>query len=177
MKEDINLLPKQLIISRERRAYLFGFGRLLQRVAFLLVAIILGEAIVYGAYYYVDRTLEKSWSAQVQSLNATQEAQRINDLLAIVDNTRKQFISWSLFIEEIINNAPAEIIISRLEVKEKLGALEIDGAASRRASVLEYKNVLAGLSWVERVEAPLQNYAVGPEAGFSFSLIIDQPKQ
>jgi hypothetical protein len=171
MKDDINLLPKQIVIGRERRAYLFGFGRLLQRVAFLLVAIILGEAIIYGAYYYVDYTLERSWNSQIQSMNATSEAQSMNDLLTLVDITRKQFVSWSLYSEEVLNSAPREITISRLEVKEKLGVLEVDGYTSRRSSVLEYKNILAGLSWVDQVEAPLQNYAIGPDSGFSFSLV------
>lgn len=176
MKEDINLLPKQIVIGRERRAYLFGFGRLLQRVAFLLVAIIVGEGVVYSAYYYVGRTMEKSWSVQVQSSSAIDEAQKINELLALADTARREFNGWSLYSEEVLNNAPSEIVISKLEVKEKIGALEIAGYASQRAAVLEYKNILSGLSWVERVESPLQNYAIGPDAGFSFSLIIDQGK-
>lgn len=175
MKDDINLLPKQIIVGRERRAYLFGFGRFLRSIALLLVAIILGEAIIYGAYYYIDYTLEKSWNSQEQNMGATKEAQNINDLLALVGSTRKQFRSWSLYSEEVLNSAPIEISISRLEVKEERGVLEIDGYASRRAAVLEFKNILAGLSWVDQVEAPLQNYAIGPpDAGFSFSLSLDK---
>ncbi len=177
MKDDINLLPKPLVIGRERRAYLFGFGRLLQRIALLLVAIIVGEVVVYGAHYYIDQTMDQSGKADEQSLSTTEQAQNVNMLLSLVDNTRKQFVSWSLFSEEVLNSAPREITISKLEVKEKLGALEVVGYSSRRASVLEYKNILAGLSWVKRVDAPLQNYAIGPDAGFSFSLIVDKGVQ
>ena len=110
-------------------------------------------------------------------MSATLETQNMNDLLTLVDTTRKQFVSWSLYSEEVLNSAPREITISRLEVKENLGVLEIDGYTSRRSSVLEYKNILAGLSWVDQVEAPLQNYAIGPDSGFSLSLVVDEGKQ
>jgi Tfp pilus assembly protein PilN len=177
MKGEINLLPQEIALRRERRACLAGVGRLLQRLSFLLVVLIVGEIIVYVSFMYVDRELEKVYETQGEGNSITSKVKRVNQMLAQVERTKDEYINWSLYIEEVLNNAPPGVKIRRIQVKDEEGILELEGFSSSRGAVLDFQNLLKELSWVVRVEAPLQNYALGTDAGFSFNIIVTEEKQ
>lgn len=173
MKSEINLLPRPLILKRERRTYLIGIGRLLQRLSFMLVVLIVGEVVAYAAFAYIDKELEKASAAQQAGSSITNEIKKVNEVLAQAEKIKSEYINWSLFIEEILNNAPPGIKINKMQVKEKTGVLNIEGFSNSRNTVLDFQNLLKEFSWVIRVEAPLQNYALGTDTGFSFNLVVN----
>ena len=69
------------------------------------------------------------------------------------------------------------IKIKKLQVKEGEGILEVEGFSDSRNTILDFQNLLKELSWVIRVEAPLQNYALGTDTGFSFNLVVIEKKE
>ena len=172
MKGEINLLPRVIILKRERKAYLAGIGRLLQRLSFLLIVLIVGEVIVYIAFSYINKELIRASEIQSAGNSITNEVKRVNEVLARVETIKSEYINWSLFVEEIIKNAPLGIKIVKMQVKEGEGVLKVEGFSSSRSSVLDFQNLLKELSWVIRVEAPLQNYALGTDTSFSFNLVV-----
>ena len=177
MKGEINLLPQGVALKRERRTFLLGIGRLLQRISFMLAILIVGEVIVYAVFTYIDRGLEQASETQRGESSATSEIKRVNEVLAQVEKTKSEYINWSLFVEEILNNAPQGIKIKKMQVKESEGVLEVEGFSSSRSTVLNFQNLLKDLSWVVSVEAPLQNYALGTDTGFYFNLVVTEEKK
>lgn len=174
MKSEINLLPHEIILKREKRAFLVSVGRLLQRISFMLLVLIVGEVVVYVAFAYVDRELEEASLAQQAGNGTTSEVKRVNEVLAQAERIKSGYINWSLFVEEIIRNAPRGIKIKEMQVKEKEGILKIEGFSDSRITVLDFQNLLKEFSWVLKVEAPLQNYALGTDTGFSFNLVVTE---
>lgn len=172
MKGEINLLPHKIALTRQRRTFLLGVGRLIQRISLMLVVLIVGEIIVYVAFSYIDGGLERASEAQRGEGGATNEIKRVNELLAQVEKTKSEYIDWSLFIEEILKNAPQGIKIKKIQAKENEGVLEVEGFSNSRDTVLIFQNLLKELSWVIQVEAPLQNYALGTDTGFNFNLVV-----
>lgn len=177
MKGEINLLPQEITLRRERRTFLVGIGRFLQRISFMLAVLIAGEVIVYVAFTYIDRELEQAKLVHQEEDSALSEIKRVNEVLAQVERTKSEYIDWSLFLEEILNNAPQGIKIKKMQVKEAEGVLEVEGFSNSRTTVLNFQNLLKELSWVIRVEAPLQNYASGIDTGFSFNLVVMEEKK
>jgi len=174
MKGEINLLPRSNILLRERSAYLAGIGRFMQRISMLLLVLIVGEALVYGAFLYIGRIVDEPGLADKRRGIIVGRIQGINGMLVEFETREESHNKWSLFIEDVLKVIPGSVVISEMGVKEKLGVMEIDGSSSSRPAILDFQNLLKELDWVDTVEAPLQNYAIGPEAGFSFSLMVKE---
>ena len=177
MKGEINLLPKGISLRREKKLFLQGVGRLLHRISLMLVVLLIGEAVVYAAFFFIDNELEKSSEKQNGISNITNEIKRVNEVLAQTEKAKSEYVNWSLFIEEILRNAPQGIKINKMQVKEGEGTLEVRGFSDSRSTVLGFQNLLKKFSWVIRVEAPLQNFALGSDTSFSFNLIVIEQKK
>ncbi|MEK7557095.1 MAG: PilN domain-containing protein, partial [Patescibacteria group bacterium] len=71
-------------------------------------------------------------------------------------------------LKDVVGALPPE---ARLEILS-LGndELTVRGVSNSRTAVLDMERALKALPWVERVDAPLQNFAAGGKGEFSFTL-------
>lgn len=173
MKKEINLLPKKIIKKRERHACFAGITRFMQRLAVLLVLLIIGEIFVYSSLKYFSNEAKQT-KTDVQGSNNIKKVEEINRTLGVITEKRKKTIVWSLYLEELTKSAPKGIEIKEINTTEKENEMimQIQGFSDSHDSVLNFQSVLEKLSWVTRLEAPLQNFALGTDKGFTYDLII-----
>jgi len=176
MKGEINLLPRLLAKKRERVKYLIGLGRLLQRVALLLVLLIIGELVVLAGFMYVYWEVERASNGETEGDKVISEVDRVNKALVQIKRTRESNMTWSLYIEEVLQDVPAAVKIRTMMVKEDEAVLVVEGYSSSRNVVLGWQRVLERLSWAERIDAPLQNFALHPGSSFSFDILVGEKK-
>ncbi len=170
MKNEINLLPHQMILSRERREYLGGFSRLLQRISLLILILLIGELVVYLAFLYINREISIAGDNLIANITAT-DIRQVNSFLADFERRANEQVVWSQLIEDILGQVPAGVTINKIEVLEKApSVVAVTGSSNSQKKVSEFQTLLGKFPWVEKIEAPLQNYTLGPNASYSLSI-------
>lgn len=172
MKTEINLLSPDA--KRERITHVRA-----RRVMSITVATVFALALVassYGVAFWALSVIHASVSADmIVSGQKTQEIMqgiRANTaIITAVDNRLRQESPSAGLVSDIIGAIPPAISILTLEFTEKSQAFVLTGKTTQGSSVVQYQRALEKLSWVDRVIAPLQNFAVSPEATVTFTII------
>lgn len=170
MKGEINLLPRQMILLRERHEYLKGLKRLLQRSAVLLSLLLIGEIAAYFAILFINREISITQGNKALTNVTVTNIQEVNTQLAEFERHTQEQINWSLLVEDILQVVPANITINAIEIPGKTPPeITVSGFAGSQKSVNDFRLKLDDLPWVEKLVAPLQNYALGSGTALSFS--------
>ena len=172
MGKEINLLPQPAQKQRRWRLYLSHLGRFLNRVYLLLLLLIGVLVLILGVMESIkenvvrDDTLLLGFHSDVAD-----EVRRVNQLVNQFEERQASYKAWTPQVLDVLTVAPATVRLTSLEVSEsEPSVLSVRGLASSRSAVVEYQRQLEGPGWVKRVEAPLKNFALGPESSFSFRL-------
>lgn len=170
-KEEINLLPPAA--KRARVVMLYH-----KRASRLFIAAVLGVGIVLltlGGTIFVQLYSKDIFSGQAadesqQADGIEQRVRSINQILEAVQSRIGDSRMWTERVEEIVKAAPEGISITALVAQGEPPAFKVEGRTSSRAAVVGYQRALEDLEWVQRVGAPLQNYAGGQLISFSLTL-------
>lgn len=170
MKTQINLLPPPAKKQRMMRIYQRRVGYVIRRVLVAFVVVWLGMALIW----WVTNETRKEVEADLQLtesgvVDVEQEVREINSLLGAVRGRVGEYQRWTLRVQEVLTLMPEEASVQILSLREDQ-VLTIQGVSSSRAAIVEFQGDLEGLSWIGRVEAPLRNFAAGPQGEFSFTL-------
>lgn len=168
---EINLMPREVTERRLRRLYLARISRMLNRLYPLLVLLLAAEFIIYFSLVSVrDDIMLSEASGLRNSQDIVESVEQINELLLEAGKRTSVYDAWTPQLQEVLSVLPNEMKLSTIGVIEKDDSLIIEGESSLRSAVVAFQKELEALSWVKRVESPLQNFALDPEAGFSFSV-------
>lgn len=170
-KHEINLMPREVTEKRLRRLYLARISRMLNRLYPLLVLLLAAEFVIYFSLVLVRDDIMLSEANGLQSSrDIAESAKQINELLLEVEKRTSVHNAWTPQLQEILSVLPDEMKLNAIGVIEKDDSLVIEGESSLSSAVVAFQKELEALLWVERVESPLQNFALDPGAEFSFSV-------
>ena len=172
-RHEINLMPRDVVKRRLRRLYLARVSRLFYRLYPLLVLLLVAEFIIYFSLTSVrDRVFISEMNELQNGQEATVGAKQINEFLLGAERRSSSYNVWTPQLQEVLSVLPGEMKINTIGVTEEDGSLLIEGESSARSAVVKFQKELESLLWVKRVESPLQNFALDPEAEFSFSVYM-----
>ena len=177
MKDEINLLPPETQKERVRWLYNRRFNRL---YTVTIVGVLIIAGTYGGLYWFYQQSLNslnsEIESAQTQDESVELEVREANRLLTGISE-RTEVESWTPLIDDLLAQVPAGVSITGIELRPANSRVAnaqengmLSGASQLRSSVVEYERALRTLSWVENVDAPLQNLASGPQVRFSFTI-------
>ena len=171
MKTEINLLSPE---AKTHRIRLVVYRRINAIMDALLVCLIL-VVCSYGTVFWVLSTLHASLQRNVVADDAgyTQVKQRIQDInaiIAVIDDRVSQETLWSPLVADIVNTAPPALSIRKLELSGTTRTFSIVGRTAQGSAIVQYQRALEKLSWVDHVVAPLQNFALSPDATVTFTI-------
>lgn len=169
MKDEINLLPPPLRNARHNRILWSRLGRLLRYsdAALMLVAMVTG--VLIGVFSYLTTTLKNSSAPLPPPVSSELRVKNTNTLLAAIQAKRTRY-TWSQRVLELLQNLPPDMLFTHINVEENNNVMAIEGIFKDRATLVDFEATLRALSWVESVEAPLKNFAVGSNTRFTFEL-------
>lgn len=171
MKEEINLLPPSAKRARLRRVSSRHIGYLIRRLA---AGLLLCLSALTGAYVIAWTELRhltnQLGNGEGTEEKVVQQVFEVNQIMQAIDTRIHEHIPWTPLARDVIELLPQEARLELLEVRADRDALKVEGVALARAAILDMQRKLETLSWVTRLEAPLQNFAAGERTEFSFVL-------
>lgn len=176
-KEDINLLPPLEKEERRRQQYSRQLSRVYRRlvVASLFLYVAMGAA--WGLAWQKKQSLGELNSASEAQENTVREVTEVNQLVQALDQRIHDRVVWSGAVQDIVRVIPAGIKIEALRSGTGGSTLEFSGVSSSRAAVLELESRIKALPQILRVEAPLKNFALGPDGKFSLTVVYNEPEK
>lgn len=175
IKEEVNLLPPPALAARVRRLYRKRFASINRRIVVSLLFVYAALGIVLALTWQNKQQLGQ---AQGDRGTASQELQEtVRNTNQLIDAFHRELTSrqtWTSLVEGLVQAMPPQVQLRSLEVKEDTLALEIRAIATSRAAVLDMQRIAENLPGIERVEAPLRNFAVGVDGEFSLILYPEQ---
>lgn len=176
MKEEINLLPPDVLSIRKERVLIRRERAISLAVAYALLLIIGSYG---GIWWYLDE-VKNSFENQITLQNKdrttiTEQNKAFNKDIEAIGSLIAGFTLWTSRLPDVVGAVPKGILITRIELVEKPETLVVTGTASRGSDVVEYQAALEKLSWVDHVDAPLQNFARAPEAIVVFTIFHKKP--
>ncbi len=171
MKYEINLLPPKAIAFRKENI----IGRRERKLFIAVMASCVIVLVSYGIVWMMLTLSRDSYIEQIASQNRDQvsiveQSEALNTDIARLDAHIATHIAWTSYIDDVVTLLPNGIRISRIELVEMPETLVITGSATTGSAVVEYQEALEELEWVDRVAAPLQNFARAPEATIEFTI-------
>lgn len=162
MKDDINLLPSSLIAERARRLALARVGHIIGRIYIILVFVLVVEGLLYAAFVSINTFVFSPVFPHASDSDTLQDTVRMVNARAVaIQNWSMRHHGWTRDLPQVFGAMPPEILIRSLSVDDDERRLIVRGFTSSRNAVLGFQDALELLSWVDHVEAPLQNLAVG----------------
>lgn len=172
MKKEINLLSPEALSDRMSR---IARARVRAIADALLVGLILIVCSYAAAWYALSSVRDSVGNDTAVDTGKTVEVERsirsTNAILAAVDSRITQEPFWSSVIPGVLLAAPAGIAITKIELTEDPRTLVVVGKATKGSLVVQYQRLLESLPWVDHVVAPLQNFAVSPDATVTFTIV------
>lgn len=170
-KTEINLLPLQVQRQRAYRALLRGLGQFIRRVYLSLGVLAVALALILAAVLSIQDIVLDRDDESTAGQPLEESALGINNLTTYMETRIKGYDVWSGRTAEVMRLLPAEVNLISIMMKKDSGRVEITGMADQRAAIKTFRDGLGALGWVIEVESPLQNFALGETAQWSFTLI------
>lgn len=171
MKEEINLLAPSVKAHRARKLLGDRLNYIWRRAVLMLLLCLVLMAVAYGVFTKNKRLFETSLSkSENQDAGTSEAVAKTNEFLTRFVTTIKENREWSKDFEEILKNVPSEVYLSEITARQSDGAFIIQGSTANRSKVIDFQRRLERISWVERVEAPLRNFATDSSGGFTFTV-------
>lgn len=178
MKSEINLLSPAAKANRFKTIR----NRRINAISDALLVCLLFIVASYGAAYWVLSEVsaslyERENTHEEEYVKMEREFRAANALLLTVRErvSRQQLITPLL--PDILRTVPAGILLTKLQLSEAPRTLSVTGKASQGSAVVQYQRALEQLSWVDQVVAPIQNFAVSPDATALFTIIPKEEKE
>ncbi|MEO6077764.1 MAG: hypothetical protein ABIP54_03185, partial [Candidatus Andersenbacteria bacterium] len=171
MKSEINLLPQQ---ARDDRMNSVKYHRIriILVTVFGVLTLILAS---YGIAWRSNMVLRDSLNDRLVSQNkdrvdVQKEISALNIQINAMDKKIAEHPRWTIHIPGALQVVPLGIVITKVELGDTPSTLKVTGRAVSGDVVVVYQAALQKLSWVDHVDAPLQNFARSPEATVTFTI-------
>lgn len=170
-KEEVNLLPPPARRARVLWLYRKRFASINHRIIISILLIYAALGIVFAVTWQSKQEMGQVVDPGAEeSQNLQDEVKATNRLITAFHQEFTRHQDWTSLVEGLVQVMPPQIELMALEVKEETQALEIRAVATSRTAVLDFQRIAEGLPGIERVEAPLKNFAVGVDGEFSLVL-------
>lgn len=171
MKDEINLLPPSTQLLRRRRLYLLRTGQIFRRIEIVVVLL----AVVLGISWFFLRShgasvAEKIDQTSLDEQKVIKDVQTTTELVTTVHRHLETYPAWMPLVKSALEIMPADVKVTTLTIHDQNRTLAIQGIFTEREAVSRFQDDVRGLPWVEKVEAPLSNFATGTETGFSLTI-------
>ena len=170
-KTEINLLPP----ARHRRRVVYSYISHIGHVLRVLLLLTLMVLMVLVTTWLVNWSISRSYTAALAEGNGPEQG--AVELVRAVNRTALKAAAWRIQhaaateqLPDVMAALPADLHLTSLSYAEVDGTVTIKGVFTSRESLLAYQRALEELSWVERLEAPLKNFATGANSSFTFTL-------
>lgn len=171
MKTEINLLSPQAKNDRQHTIFAHRIRAIMDAIFVCAVIVVVSYAAAYGALRTMGNSAHQNGlTEERERAEINQKIQDINAMIAIVDDRITQEYLWTPLIPDIVRLASPGITIVKIELTENPQTLILTGRASRGSVVVQYQRSLEKLPWVDHVVAPLQNFALVPDAVAIFTI-------
>lgn len=169
-KAEINLLPP--IVKRERHRRLLGLrlSRLYWWFTLTLVVTVAALGIAWGVLWQTNQQLQQTAVNKLEQRHDTEVLRALNQLLGALQQRTSLDRPWFSEVVAVLKALPPELRVDKLAVAAGSEQLVIEGTTTSRAAVASFAERLKGLSWIEKVDAPLTNLVVGRDGSFSFTV-------
>lgn len=87
----------------------------------------------------------------------SKKAEIINTQINEITEIQNSFVSWSSFLSNFTNETNDGIIIYKIYANKTDNSLLISGKARERNDLLNFKNKLSEISYIENFELPIKN--------------------
>lgn len=172
MKSEINLLPYEARILRMERVL---HARIIQVLSACIYAVSIVFAVCVSVLWinqFILTSLDDRLVLQGKSrAEIAKEIKKINTLTATMTSRIDAKSRWLVHMPDVLTAVPSGMVITKIAFIEKPESLQITGKSTKGSLAVVYQKALEGLSWVDHVNAPLQNFARAPEATVTFTII------
>ncbi len=172
MKSEINLLQYRIQKRRAHRALIFGVGKFLRHVYVFLILLAAALSLIFVAMLSIQRIVLDDNSTGRDLVDINTKARDTNQLLREFEGRVAGYRNWSRWLEKIIQAVSEGMNITSILAKEGEEVVTIEGVANNRQAVQEFQARLESMEGVDSLEAPLQNFATGEVAKFTFVVTL-----
>lgn len=171
MKEEINLMPPIALRARLRRLYVERLRSLYTALVVALLLVGAGYGGAFGVFYFTNQNLAAVLQTNSGvSADTDSHIRQINASLAFIRDRLEQRPAWTPQVVSALTAAPNGVMVTSFEVNSSAQTLAIVGKADSQSAIVDYEKKLRRLPWADSVEAPLQNFATGPDVVFHFTI-------
>lgn len=101
-----------------------------------------------------------------------QEIRQINITLDEADKIQKGFHLWTPLLTELSNIIPNQVVLNNISFNQEKETLTLTGNALTRDDLLELKNNLEEITWIESVNIPPEQLIEKEDIQFSISPVL-----
>lgn len=168
MKDEINLLPPEVRQAQVRQLYLFQLRRWLATTSGWLVLPLLVIVGAAGVAWQQGAIVRMYGETQVYMRpQVEQQIKEANRVIGAVDEWAGKNNPITPKLPYIFEAVPEGVVLTTLRLGDKGKSLTIFGRFPSREAFLAFQRQLEAIEWIEKVEAPLSNFASGGDNTFS----------
>ena len=160
--------------QRERmvRLYFKRGGQIVSMVVLGSLFLLVAELVVLGSLFWIRTDMQGLLPSNSDEAKIVfQQLDTANARLSAVVAHARPSVYWSNRLLEVLEVMPVGVRVVRVSVESSRPALVVKASATSKALVVDFQKELEGLAWVDRVESPLQNFALSTDDTFSFTLL------
>lgn len=175
----INLLPKEIIKKYKKRRDSTRIWSLMMIVTFVLWSSFVATLGVYVYFNQQIKTYEKQTSANQSVITQTQDARKkigeINKTASAILKIQQLTLDPQALLNNINGAKSSSIVIVRYKMELDRYEIELEGIASKRSDLIDFKRKLGELEDIDHVSIPISNFEV--EENINFDMLIALSKQ
>jgi hypothetical protein len=140
-----------------------------------MIAIFISGAIFIAAEKILENNFDKASAIinQRTEYEFSEKISGVNSLAGFINSLDSGHYEWSQLLSDITERAPAGIKISILEVSQDTGSVSMRGFSPNREKLLEYKNNLEKIIFLEQVRLPIQQLSQKENIDFTINIKLD----
>ena len=151
----INLLPTRKKENLEKLVRFIFFKEILEVIlivcAFVAMTMLWGWILLQEQFNYLSQSallVNKEFS------HYNQDIRKINFTIKALDTSSQKFSPLTPKIKQLIDEMPADIKISSMDINRIKGIFYISGTAKTRDALLNFQNLIKNYTWLDELQTP-----------------------
>ena len=163
-------MPPPALVARRQKLFRLRLSALYRSIVLMLVLVGVGYGVAYGVLWYTAVPDSQEGTA-ASVADVEKQTRQTNASVQLIHNHLIKKPPWMTELSQVLTLAPASVTILSLEMEDETQTVMVSGRGDSRESVLQFERALRALPWAKSVEAPLQNFASGPDVTFRFTIV------
>ena len=140
-----------------------------------MVAVIISGIIFIMAEKILESNFNKvsAMMSQQTEYEFSEKITGINSLAVFINSLDSEHYDWSQLLIDMTKQVPARIKIRALEINQNNKSVTIRGFSPDRKQLLEYKNNLEKIIFLEQVQLPIQQLSQKENIDFTINIKLD----